>query len=141
MNRLRLLALLPALVVPLLLAAPAQADTTPADVAQSLRSDPVFVESDAEHAKDVDADKVRAQIRTSSHQVFVVVLPQRAADKLGSAHNVAIRIAQLTSRSSVLVALVGDDLVAVAGPETPFGSGDAQRLVSSLSGGATDRLV
>ena len=114
MTRLRLLALLPVLAVPLLLAAPAHAETTPSDVATALRSDPVFVESDAEHAKDVDADKVRSQVRNSSHQVLVAVLPQRAADKLGNARTVAIRIAELTPRSSVLVALVGDELVAVA---------------------------
>ena len=141
MTRLRLLALLPVLAAPLLLAAPAFADTTPADVASALRSDPVFVEPDAEHAKDVDADKVRSQVQSSSHQVFVAVLPQRAADKLGSARTVAIRVAELTPRSSVLVAFVGDELVAVAGPDTPFGQGEAQDLVSAASGSATDRLV
>jgi hypothetical protein len=142
MKLLRLLAVIPALAVPFLVATPAQALTKPADVAEALRSDPVFVESDAEHAKDVNADKVRAQISASnSLPVLVAVLPQRAADSLGSARTVAIKIAELTPESSVLVALVGDDLVAVAGPDTFFGKGDAQRLVSSLSGGATDRLV
>src|SRR4051812_16349754 len=120
MTRLRLLALLPVLAAPFLLAGAAQAATTPSDVAQALRSDPVFVELDAEHARDVDADKVRSQVRSSSHQVLVAVLPQRAADKLGNARTVALRIAELTPRSSVLVALVGDELVAVAGPDTPF---------------------
>ncbi|MDX6197598.1 MAG: hypothetical protein QOJ79_749 [Actinomycetota bacterium] len=141
MRHLRLLALLPVLAAPLLLAGAAQAATTPSDVAQALRSDPVFVEPDAEHAADVDADKVRSQVRSSSHQVLVAVLPQRAADKLGSARTVAIRIAELTPRSSVLVALVGDELVAVAGPDTPFGAGEAQDRVGGVSGGATDRLV
>ena len=142
MTRLRVLALLPFVATALLLlAGPALADTTPRDVAQALRGDPVFVESDAEHAKDVDADKVRAQIQGSSNPLFVAVLPQRAADKLGSARNVAIRIAELTPRTSVLVALVGDELVAVAGPDTPFGAGEAQDRVKGISGGATDRLV
>jgi hypothetical protein len=144
MSRLRprLLALLPLAAVLLLPAAPAwAADNTPASVAQALHANPVFVEADAEHAKDVDADKVRAQISASSHQVLVAVLPKRAADQLGSAKTVALRIAELTSRSAVLVALVGDELVAVAGPDTPFGPGEAQSRVSGLSGSATDRLV
>jgi hypothetical protein len=137
----RLLALLPLVAVLLLPAAPAFADTTPADVAASLQSDPVFVEPDAEHAKDVDADKVRAQIQNSNHRILVAVLPQRAADKLGSAKTVALRIAEQTSRSAVLVALVGDQLVAVAGPDTGFAGGQAQSTISGASGGATDRLV
>jgi hypothetical protein len=141
MKLMRLLVVIAALAVPLLVAAPAQALTKPADVAEALRSDPVFVESDAEHAKDVEADKVRAQISASSHQVLVAVLPKRAADSLGSARTVAIRIAELTPRSSVLIALVGDELVAVAGPETPFGKGEAQDRVSGVSGDTTDRLV
>ncbi|MCW2570645.1 MAG: hypothetical protein JWO88_703 [Frankiales bacterium] len=138
----RLLALLPLAAVLLLQAAPAwAANNTPASVAQALHADPVFVEPDAEHAKDVDADKVRAQISASTHQVLVAVLPKRAADQLGSAKTVALRIAELTSRSAVLIALVGDELVAVAGPDTPFGPGEAQSRVSGLSGSATDRLV
>jgi hypothetical protein len=137
----RLLALLPLAAVLLLPAAPAWADTTPASVAQALHANPVFVEPDAEHAKDVDADKVRAQISASSHQVLVVVLPQRAATALGSAKTVALQIAELTSRSAVLIALVGDELVAVAGPDTPFGAGEAQSRISGLSGRWTDRLV
>jgi hypothetical protein len=142
MTRLRPWALLTAVGAALLLmAGPAAAETTPRDVAQALRADPVFVESDAEHAKDVDANKVRSQIQGSSHPVFVAVLPQRAADKLGSARTVALRIAELTPRTSVLVALVGDELVAVAGPETPFGPGEAQDRVNGANGDATDRLV
>jgi hypothetical protein len=141
MRRLRLLALLPVLAAPLLLASPAHAATKPSDVAAALQKDPVFVEPDAEHADDVDAAKVRAQIRSSSHRILVAVLPKRAADALGSARTVAIRIAELTSRSSVLVALVGDELVAVAGPDTPFGNGEAQSRVDGASGGTTDRLV
>ena len=61
MIRLRLLALLPVLAAPLLLAAPAQAETTPADVARSLQADPVFVEPDAEHAKELQAELARVR--------------------------------------------------------------------------------
>jgi hypothetical protein len=141
MTRLRLLALLPALALPLLTAAPALADTTPATVATALKSDPVFIEPDAEHAKDVDAAAVRSQIQARSAQILVAVLPQRAADNLGSAKTVALRIAELTSRSAVLVAYVGDQLVAVAGPDTPFGAGEAQSAISGVSGTPTARLV
>ena len=141
MRSLRLPALLAAVVLVLVPAAPALAETTPADVARALVSNPVFIQDDAEHADDVDADKVRAQISASDNQVLVVVLPRRAAERLGSASTVAVRIAKQTSRSAVLVALVGDELVAVAGPDTPFGPGDAQRLVAGVGGGATQRLV
>jgi hypothetical protein len=41
----------------------------------------------------------------------------------------------------VLVAYVGDQLVAVAGPDTPFGAGEAQSAISGVSGKPTDRVV
>jgi hypothetical protein len=141
MNRLRLLALLPVLAIPLLLATSAQAETKPSDVAQALRTDPVFVESDAEAANDVEADKVRAQIREGSRPIYVAVLPQRAATALGSASNVALAVSRQLGRGTILIALVGEQLVAVAAPGAGLESGQAPGAVAGVTGGATDRLV
>lgn len=141
MTRLRLLALLPVVAFVLLPAAAAYAETKPTSVAEALRSDPVFVESDAEAAKDVDAEKVRSQIRNSSRRIFVAVLPQRAADRLGSASAVALAISRKLGTGTVLVALVGDELAAVSAPGTGLQPGQAQDAVRDASGGGTDRLV
>lgn len=140
--RTRLLALL-ALSLACLLgsAAPALAETTPASVVQSLRTSPVFVESDAEAANDVESSKVVQQIRESSRQIYVVVLPQRAADKLGSAQAVARAIGGRLPPPAVLIALVGDDYVGLATNGTGLEAGDAQRLVDQASGSGTDKLV
>jgi len=141
MSRVRLMALLPLVAVLLLAgAAPAHALTTPADVAQALRSDPVFVESDAEGAREVDADKVRTQVQEQSRRIYVVVLPQRAADKLGSAKAVAIAVAGKVTGPAVVVALVGKELTAASTRGTGLDAGQAASLVST-SGGTTDRLV
>lgn len=122
-------------------ALPASAATTPADVVRALQNDPVFVQSDAEAAAEVDAQKVRAQLSESSRQIYVAVLPQRAAERLGSARAVAVAIGQRLPPPAVLVTLVGSELAAVATDGTGLGPGEAQRLVDATSGGATDRLV
>ncbi len=114
---------------------------TPADVAASLRSDPVFVESDAEAASKIDADKVRAQIRGENRPIYVAVLPARAATKLGSAAKVADAVSHQLGRGTILVALVGDQLVAEAAPGAGLESGQAPGAVSGVTGSPTDRLV
>ncbi len=125
----------------LLGAAPATAATTPADVAASLRSNPVFVEGDAEAATEVDADKVRSQVSASPRTIYVAVLPGRAATALGSARAVAIAVAREVTGPAVVVALVGDELTAASTAGTGLEEGQAESLVRPASGGATDRLV
>ncbi|MCW2723362.1 MAG: hypothetical protein JWN35_283, partial [Frankiales bacterium] len=145
MTRMRLLALFPLLAVLLLggVVSPTVAlAVTPDDVASALQKDPVYVEPDAEHAGDVDKATVESQVRSSSQRIFVVVLPARAAQSYGSATGVARTIATATGQhNSVLIALVGDQLVAVAGNQTGLAAGQAQRAVDGVSGSATDRLV
>lgn len=140
MNRMRLLVLLPFLAVLLAPTGTALADTTPASVVQSLRNDPVFVEPDAEGAGDVDAAKVRKQISEGSRQIYVVVLPQRAADKLGSAEIVGRKIAGALPAPAVLVALVGKTYIGLANG-TNLAAGQAQQVVDAASGSGTDKLV
>jgi hypothetical protein len=145
MTRMRLLALFPLLAVLLLggVVSPTVAlAVTPDDVASALQKDPVYVEPDAEHAGDVDKAKVESQIRSSAHRIFVAVLPARDAQAYGGAKETAKSILLATGQlNSVVIALVGDQLVAVAGPSTPFGNGQAQRAVDGVSGSTTDKLV
>ena len=135
--RTRLLALL-ALLPVLVLAAPAWA-TGVSDVVAALRSDPVYV--DAKATVSVDADKVRSQVRASSRAIYVAVLPTAAGDANGGARGVTLAIAEKLPTPAVTIGLVGEDLVAVSSPGTGLEAGQAQALVDSVSGGATDRLV
>ena len=67
-----------------LLAAPAIGQTTILDQAASrLRSDPVYVDPEADVADDVDADGLRQRIRASNAPIFVAVLPASAIDEGG----------------------------------------------------------
>jgi hypothetical protein len=142
MNRLRLLVLLPVLAVLALLgAAPASAKTTPQQVATALQGNPVYVESDAEHAGDVDAGKVRSQIGNSSRRIYVAVLPARAGAAYGGARGVALAVSHALGTGTVVLALVGDEVTAVSAPGSGFANGQAESAVAGVSGGATDRLV
>jgi len=73
-----LLLLVLLLVVP---ASPAAAQVSALDAAASaLRNNPVYVDGSAELARDVDADRLRARIRTGDSPMFVAVLPASAGD-------------------------------------------------------------
>jgi hypothetical protein len=145
MTRMRLLALFPLLAVLLLggVVSPGAAlAATPDEVGRALKQDPVYVDPNAEHAGDVDRAKVENQIRSSAHRIFVAVLPAGDAQAYGGAKELTKSILLATGQlNSVVIALVGDQLVAVAGPSTPFGSGQAQRAVDGVSGSTTDKLV
>lgn len=87
------------LLLPVLLlvpASPAAAQVTALDAAASaLRSNPVYVDGSAERAKDVDADRLRARIRTGGSPVFVAVLPESAiADAGGDVNRLPAVLAQ-----------------------------------------------
>lgn len=134
-----LLALLPvALLAP---AGMARAATTPSDVADALRRDPVFVEADAEAAGRVDVAAVRAQVAASPRTIYVAVLPQRAAAALGSAPAVAVAVARRVAGPAVVVALVGDAVAAASTAGTGLAPGQADALVRGAGGGPTERLV
>jgi hypothetical protein len=61
--------------------AAAQQTTTALDAAASaLRNNPVYVDGSAELARDIDADRLRARIRSGESPIFVAVLPASAGD-------------------------------------------------------------
>ena len=66
------------------LAAPASAQTDPLDAAASaLRNNPVYVDSSAERAREVDAERLRSRIRNGDAPIFVAVLPASAVNAAG----------------------------------------------------------
>ena len=138
MSRTRLLALLAALVLPVLLAAPAAA-TGIDDVVGSLSDDPVYI--DAKATSDVDPERVRAQLRSTDRPIYVAVLPRAAGEANGGARGVTLAIAERLPAPAVTLGLVGDELVAVSSPGTGLGRGEAQQLADQASGSGTDLLV
>jgi hypothetical protein len=82
-RRLSLL-LIPALVAAVLIGGPAGAQVSALDAAASaLRNNPVYVDSGAERARDVDADRLRNRIRQGDSPIFVAVLPASAVAESG----------------------------------------------------------
>lgn len=68
----------------LALAAPASGQVSTLDAAaQALRSNPVYVDSAAERARDVSADRLRDRIRGGDSPIFIAVLPAAAAQETG----------------------------------------------------------
>ena len=137
MRRFRLLAV--ASVLGVVLAPGAASATTVDDVARALKSNPVYVDPKA--TVDVDADKVRSQLSSSSRMIFVAVLPEAAGAANGGARAVTERIARQLPTPAVTIGLVGDELVALSSAGTGLGAGEAQRLVDRAGGSGTDRLV
>lgn len=105
--RLRLLLVLALLValVPTAGVAHAQGDDQLTAVGEALRRDPVFVDPAAERAlTDVEADRLRDEIRASGAAVFVAVLPASTGD----AEDVVRRLPEETGLSGTYAAVVGD---------------------------------
>ena len=76
--------LLPLALLLLVPASPAAAQVTSLDAAASaLRNNPVYVDGSAERARDVDADRLRARIRSGGSPIFVAVLPESAINDAG----------------------------------------------------------
>src|SRR3954467_12689011 len=68
-----------ALLITLLFAAPGFAPSDLSSVGRALRSDPVYVDSSAELADAVDADKLREKLRDSgAAPMYIAVLPASA---------------------------------------------------------------
>lgn len=100
------------LLLPVLLlvpASPAAAQVTALDAAASaLRSNPVYVDGSAERAKDVDADRLRARIRTGGSPVFVAVLPESAiADAGGDVNRLPTVLAQRVGLQGTYAVVAG----------------------------------
>jgi hypothetical protein len=81
------------------------ADDPVAEAAESLRSDPVYVDPTAERAlTDSEAGDLRDAIRDAGTPVFVAVLPASA----GGADEVARRLPEEVGLSGTYAAVVGD---------------------------------
>ncbi|MEJ7724953.1 MAG: hypothetical protein WKF64_11660 [Ilumatobacteraceae bacterium] len=101
-----------AAVAVVLLGAPAGASTGTVDlaeVADELRNDFVYVDTDAERAmSEDDADDVRSAIRSADTPVYLAVLPASAADAAGGdPGEVASQLAETVARPGTYGVVVG----------------------------------
>jgi hypothetical protein len=94
-----------------------------------LRSDPVYVDPTAELASQVDANAVRAKIRSSSSPVVVAVLPAAAAQEVGGIDQLPARIGSQLG-GSVTVAVVAGTLFRAA--SSALASGVASRTATEV---------
>lgn len=100
-----------AVVLTLLLAAPAAAQVP--EAAQALRSQPVYVDPEAELADQVDAAALRSQIGES--QTFVAVLPASAVE--GSPGRTLLALRQAVGENGRYALVVGNEFRTLpAGP-------------------------
>jgi hypothetical protein len=80
------------------------------EVASALRSNPVYVEADAERAlTDDEIDELRSVIRSADTPIYIAVLPASAADLAGGdAAEVASQLADAVDRPGTFGVVVGD---------------------------------
>lgn len=98
-----MIAALLSLVAALSFAVPAQTATLD-DVGSALRSDPVYVDPQAERGiSDAEADQLRAAIRDAGTPVFVAVLPEAAAASPEAALDDLLSATQLAGTYAVVV--------------------------------------
>jgi len=98
----------------LLVAAPAAFAQGEIDAAaEALRSDPVYVDPDAEvQLSGSEADALREQIRAADQPFYIAVLPASAADEAGgSASDAARQLAEAVGRSGTYGVVVGRKLI------------------------------
>ena len=137
--RLAPLAALAALLAP----APALAGEID-DAAESLRSDPVYVDPQAERAiSPVEADRLRDRIRTAeAGPLYVAILPQDAVEEAGGdPDGVVEQLHDQLGRDGTYAVVVGNSLR--AGSTDVEGSGDlaAQALAQHRDEGVAPTLV
>jgi hypothetical protein len=137
--RLVLLAALTALVAP----APALAGEIE-DAAEALRSDPVYVDEQAERAiTPAEADRLRDRIRTAeAGPLYVAILPQDAVEEAGGdADEVVRRLHEELGREGTYAVVVGNSLR--AGSTDVEGTGDlaAEALEQHRDEGVAPTLV
>ena len=109
---------------------PAATSTDVAQVGRALRTDPVFVEPDAERALSEDeAESLRSAIMSAGTPIFVAVLPQSVLDVAGGDPAVLTSdVAAATDLAGTYAVLAGDSFRAGS---TWLPSGEAGRLASA----------
>ena len=120
------------LAVAALLALPGAAAAQVSEAADALRSDPVYVDPEAERAGDVDAAALRSQIGTKP--VYVAVLPASAVE--GSPGRTLIALRQAVGQEGTYALVVGDELRTL--PADAAGSAQPEDLQAALAEVAAD---
>jgi hypothetical protein len=116
------------LAVVLLLAAvaPAGAQSGVDAAVDALKSDPVYVDPDAELASQVDADALRARIKSAgAAPMFIAVLPADASS--GSAGRTLIAMRQDVGKDGTYALALGDEFRTLSDDFDASGPGDAAR--------------
>jgi hypothetical protein len=102
----------------LLVAAPAARAQGEIDAAaEALRSDPVYVDPDAEAGlSPSEQDELRDRIRAAGRPIYIAVLPSSAADEAGgSSDEVARQLAAAVGRNGTYAVVVGREISAGPG--------------------------
>jgi hypothetical protein len=101
-------ALLAALIALIAFAAPASAESGVDKAADALKSDPVYVDPNAELADQVDADALNARIKSAgAAPLFIAVLPQSA--QVNSAGRTLIALRRATGVKGTYALAVGNE--------------------------------
>jgi hypothetical protein len=108
------------------------------EVAGELRSDPVYVDPDAERALDADeVEELRSAIRGADTPIYIAVLPATAADLAGGdPAEVASQLAEAVDRDGTYGVVVGDSFRA-GSSELPAGQA-AELATDALDAGGDD---
>jgi hypothetical protein len=121
------------LAVLALLAVPGAAAAQMSEAADALRSDPVYVDPEAERAGEVDAAALRSEIGTKP--VFIAVLPAGAVE--GSPGRTLIALRQAVGESGTYALVVGDELRTLpADAASSAQPADLQAELSEIAAGA-----
>jgi hypothetical protein len=109
---------------------PATTSTDVTEVGRALRSDPVFVDPDAERAlSDDEAASLRSAIASAGTPIFVAVLPASMLDDAGGDPIALTRdVAEATDLAGTYAVLAGDSFRAGS---TSLPSGEAGRLATA----------
>jgi hypothetical protein len=114
------------LVALLVTAAPAGAQSGVDAAIDALKSDPVYVDPDAELASQVDAGALRARIKSAgAAPMFIAVLPADASS--GSAGRTLIAMRQDVGKSGTYALALGDEFRTLSDDFDASGAGDAAR--------------
>jgi hypothetical protein len=114
------------IVVLLLAAWPAAAQSGVDGAVAALKGDPVYVDPDAELADQVDADALRARIKSAgAAPMFIAVLPADASS--GSAGRTLIAMRQDVGQDGTYALALGDEFRTLSDDFDASGPGDAAR--------------
>jgi hypothetical protein len=106
--------------------APAGAQSGVDAAINALKSDPVYVDPDAELASQVDADALRARIKSAgAAPMFIAVLPAEASS--GSAGRTLIAMRQEVGKDGTYALALGDEFRTLSDDFDASGPGDAAR--------------